>query len=99
MIHIIWEFQIDPLQASKFEEIYGSWGAWSLLFQQSKDYHGTTLLKDSTMPGRYFTIDQWAKLDAFESFKAEHINAYNDLDHECEKLILIERKIGIFKNV
>jgi len=99
MIHIIWEFQIDPSQVKAFEEMYGSQGAWALLFQQSEEYHGTTLLKDHIVPNRYFTIDQWNKLDAFESFKAQHIKAYRDLDHTCEKLTIAERKIGVFENV
>ena len=43
MIHIIWEFQAAPLQITTFEQVYGSKGDWTVLFRQSKEYHGTTI--------------------------------------------------------
>ena len=52
-----------------FEEIYGSGGAWALLFQQSKNYRGTRLLKDYDKLGRYLTIDQWDDLVDFGTLK------------------------------
>ncbi len=69
MVYIIWEFDSEPSQVTVFEEIYGLRGAWALLFQQSKNYHGTSLLKDPNKLGRYLTIDQWVNLVDFENFK------------------------------
>ncbi len=97
MIYIIWEFDVEPSQIALFEEIYSSHGAWTLLFSQSKNYHGTTLLKDHAKPARFITIDRWGKIDDFESFKTQHLEAYNQLDKQCEYFTLAERKIGIFE--
>jgi heme-degrading monooxygenase HmoA len=96
MIHIIWEFQITPAHSAEFEKIYGAQGAWVILFKKSKDYYGTTLLKDSNAPFRYLTIDQWENMDAFENFKSQNLNAYTELDSSCVKFILSEKKIGVF---
>lgn len=99
MIHIIWEFQVELPQIVAFEKAYSSQGAWAVLFQQSKEYHGTTLLKDSTTTSRYFTIDCWSDLDAFNSFKTKFAKAYQELDYACEKITLTERQIGIFEKI
>jgi hypothetical protein len=99
MIHIIWEFQVDPSQIIAFEKNYGPQGAWGILFQQSEDYHGTILLKDNAASGRYLTIDRWNSFAAFENFKAQHFKIYNDLDLICEKLTLTEREIGVFEAI
>ena len=96
MIHIIWEFQVDPAHIAEFEKNYNAKGTWAILFNRSENYHGTTLLKDNNIFSRYLTIDQWDNFVAFEDFKAKHLKAYNDLDLACEKLTLSENKIGIF---
>lgn len=96
MIKIIWEFQVDSSQLNEFEQAYDSQGYWASFFKQSKKYHGTQLIKDISIPGRYFTIDQWDDLEAFENFKSQNISAYQKLDNSCEKLTLAECKIGIF---
>jgi quinol monooxygenase YgiN len=96
MIHIIWEFQVDPAHIAEFEKNYNTQGAWATLFNQSENYHGTTLLRDNNIFSRYLTINQWDNFVAFEDFKAKHFKAYNDLDLACEKLTLSENKIGIF---
>lgn len=99
MIHIIWEFQVDSAHIAEFEKNYNAQGAWTILFNQSENYHGTTLLKANNIFCRYLTIDQWDNSVAFEDFKAKHLQAYNDLDLACEKLTLSEKKIGIFGSV
>ncbi len=96
MVDIIWEFNVEPSQVTAFEEIYGQGGAWVLLFQQSENYHGTSLLKDHDKLGRYLTIDRWDNLVDFENFKDKHIEAYEALDRACENLTLTEKKVGIF---
>ena len=99
MIYIIWEFDVEPSQIKAFEEIYDSRGAWAQLFQRSKSYHGTNLLKDCDKLGRYLSIDQWDVLVDFENFKNEHTEAYEALDRACENLTLSERKLGVFSSI
>ncbi len=96
MVYIIWEFEVKSSKASVFEEIYGHHGNWVAFFHQSKHYHGTTLLKDPVKPERYLTIDQWDDSVAFEVFKTQHREAYNQLDRQCEALTVAEKKIGVF---
>ena len=97
MIHIIWEFQVEPSQVDEFERNYSQQGAWARLFSKSENYHGTLLLKDSNASGRYLTIDRWNSLADFEDFKAQHLKAYDDLDRVCEILTLAEKKMGVFE--
>ncbi len=97
MVYIIWEFRANESHIAEFEQVYGLQGAWSKLFQKSPGYHGTQLLIDhSTPPGRYFTIDCWKQLDAFEHFKAKFAEKYQMLDKYCENLTQSEQKIGNF---
>lgn len=97
MIEIIWEFHIHPSRVAEFERNYGSDGAWAVLFRESKNYHGTILLKDSELTQRYITIDKWEKLEDFENFQLEFQKAYSELDSLCENLTVSEKMLGIFQ--
>jgi quinol monooxygenase YgiN len=96
MIHIVWEFTVDPLNIDEFEKHYGSKGTWAVFFGLSEDYYGTLLLKDDSVPFRYLTIDQWRDSAAFESFKSQNFKRYTELDARLERLTSYENKIGIF---
>lgn len=97
MIYIIWEFQVHSPQIIEFEKTYGSNGSWATLFMKSKNYHGTTLIKDSMKIGRYLTIDCWNELSAYDKFVKKFSKEYHEIDQLCEKMTSSERKIGIFE--
>src|SRR5690242_8954800 len=99
MIYIIWEFQINSHQTAEFEKAYGSQGTWATLFAKSKNYHGTTLIKDNINIGRYLTIDYWDKLADFDLFIKKFSKDYQKLDDLCEKITSSEKKIGIFEKI
>jgi hypothetical protein len=95
----LWEFNVSPALAADFERYYGPAGTWAQLFSHSPDYIGTLLLKDTTVPGRYLTIDRWRNEDAYLLFRSAYAMQYAELDNECEQLTLDERSLGAFSEL
>ena len=96
MIVIVWEFRVQPGQATGFERAYGPEGDWARLFRRSPAYRGTELLRDPEDPGRYLTLDRWEDASDFEAFKADHGDDYRRLDRVCEPFCSEERLVGRF---
>ena len=96
MFVILWQFDIAEDKVAAFEDAYGPQGSWSTLFAHSAEYHGTELLKDAYVPGRYLTIDRWDSEAAFRAFRKQHDAAYETLDRACDPLTSSESRIGAF---
>jgi len=96
MIHVLWEFHVLPGCEAEFESIYGSEGGWAELFRNDPAYHGTTLLRDLQLSGRYITSDRWENIDMYQSFKQKFAADYRRLDEQCERLTDSEKMIGVF---
>jgi len=96
MFVILWEFEVKPGSEPAFENAYGAQGDWVRLFQRDPRYRMTYLLKDTSRPRIYFTMDLWDSEHACENFKNLHGDAYHALDHACEPLTLGERFLGAF---
>lgn len=96
MFVILWQFDIAEDRIAGFEEDYGPSGSWSRLFSRSSAYHGTELLRDAYVPGRYVTIDRWDSEDAFRSFRALYDADYEALDRSCDAITAGEIRIGAF---
>jgi heme-degrading monooxygenase HmoA len=99
MFVILWRFQVKPGLEKEFEKSYGPEGVWAALFRASAAYRGTRLLRDSSLPGRYFTMDSWDSMAAHDSFRSQNTAAYDALDHECETLTESESIIGSFETI
>ena len=94
MYMIIWEYLVAEGKEAEFEPIYGSDGDWRQLFRRSKGYLGTELLRDSSNPRRYITIDRWESAAAFETFLEEYRAEYEAMDARCERLTEHEQQIA-----
>jgi heme-degrading monooxygenase HmoA len=99
MYVIIWEYRLRPERVDEFEKIYGRNGAWSELFQQGSGYLGTELLRDSSDPYRYLTIDRWHSLSDYESFLSTWKTEYENLDAHCEGLTEQEASLGRWETI
>jgi hypothetical protein len=98
MIIIIWEFKVKLEKIVIFEEFYAAKGKWAKLFAQSKDFGGIELLKNRETE-TYLTIDRWASLEAFDTFKFKFKKEYQELDEICEDFTISEKKLGVFNSV
>jgi heme-degrading monooxygenase HmoA len=96
MFVILWEFEVKPGSENAFESVYGAQGDWFRLFRRDPHYRMTYLLKDTSRPRIYFTMDLWDSEGAYEHFINEHRETYNALDQTSEGLTLRERFIGAF---
>ncbi len=94
MYLIIWEYQVKPQHLTAFTSIYASDGAWAMLFQQSKEFLGTELLRDEGNVYQLITLDRWTSSEAHEEFMTNFQIEYKKLDAECEGMTERERLIG-----
>lgn len=92
----LWEFQVPPELQLEFEQHYRAGGTWARLFSGSAGYIETRLLKDRSIVGRYVTVDRWRDEEAFQAFRSEFSQQYEQLDRECERLTVGERLLGAF---
>lgn len=98
MIQILWIIEYKPDRLPEFENAYGVNGRWAQLFRMAEGYIETCLKRDIENTNRFLVIDHWRDLESFESFKRRYQSAYDELDHHCEELTLVETKIGIFSS-
>lgn len=95
----VWQYQVKTGCESEFERAYGTEGEWVRLFQGSKGFLGTELLKDLVRDGRYVTIDRWTSEAEYESFVKEHQSWYQAIDRRCEMLTEMEASIGAYESI
>jgi heme-degrading monooxygenase HmoA len=91
---ILWEFLVRPGWEAEFESAYGPEGAWVRLFAQGDGYLGSELLRNTSVPRRYTTIDRWRSADDFAHFRDAHAAQYAALDSRCEAWTEAETSIG-----
>lgn len=96
MIQVVWKFRIKEGKRKGFEQYYRSRGKWAALFEKSKAYHGTVLLRDTEDPDRYLLYDQWEDIDSFRRFKQDHMKEYEKLDQKCHEFTEEETCLGFF---
>jgi len=99
MYVIIWEYRVRPASVREFEKIYGENGAWAKLFQNGSGYLGTELLRDSSDPYHYLTIDCWNSITDYEAFLSKLKKEYEMLDAQCENLIEQETLLGKWESI
>ena len=96
MFVILWEYEVKPGCAERFESVYGPNGDWAKLFQTDAHFRETRLLADTSRPRCYFTLDFWDSESAFLEFKAAQAAAYAALDLATEGLTVSERRVAAF---
>ncbi len=92
-------FVYDVRQPAEFEAAYGADGEWAQFFRQGAGYVGTEVLRDLEQPGRYLVIDRWDSRDAYNTFVAEHREAYMQRVDDTAYLYDQELRFGTFENV
>ena len=92
----IWEFEVPSNADAELQRHYGPNGTWVALFRQDPEYIETLLLKDTSRPGRYVTIDRWRSADAYHSFLERFAKQYEGLDRLCAVLTVRETNLGLF---
>ena len=97
MFVVLWEFEVKPEHAERFEKVYGPGGDWDSLFHTDAQHADTRLFRDTTRSGVYLTADFWLSRESYEGFLAARRSEYTALDAATEKLTQRERKIGAFE--
>jgi len=93
MHRIEWEFRPAPERLEEFLAAYGPEGAWVKLFRRAAGFLGTQLVPAAGRPGWYRTIDRWRAPEDHVAFHAAFGEEYRELDRQCERLTLEERRV------
>ena len=94
MFLVLWEFEVKPGRAQRFQEVYGPGGDWDSLFRSDPNHVETRLFQDTMRSGVYLTADYWHSRESYEEFLALRRSEYKTLDAAAEELTLSERHIG-----
>jgi heme-degrading monooxygenase HmoA len=98
MIQVVWVFIVKKNAEARFEQAYGPGGEWARLFARYSGFLGTTLLRDTSRPRRYLTIDAWKSRADRERMLAAAAEEYSALDAEFDALTESEAEIGVFES-
>jgi quinol monooxygenase YgiN len=93
---VVWEFRARIGLDAEFERAYGPDGEWADLFRRAEGYLGTELIRDTTSPRRYLTIDRWTSAAAYEQFLQTWRAEYDGLDRQCHTMTEFEGRVGDF---
>ncbi len=96
---IVWEFTVREEQIAAFISAYDSDGDWAQLFRRADGYLGTELLRSTSSPNVFLTIDRWQSLASFENFLDRFGAEYKKLDALFEGYTLAEKKVGVFSSL
>jgi len=99
MVQVIWEFVVHKETLAEFEQAYGPTGSWVRLFEHYQGYCGTELVRDSSNPRRYLTIDSWTTLEERAAMLKNGQAEYTRLDRELGVLIESEIEVGVFTSL
>jgi hypothetical protein len=94
MFLVLWEFEVKPGRAERFQEVYGPGGDWCSLFRSDPNHAGTRLFQDTARSDVFLTADYWLSRKSYEEFLALRRSDYKRLDAATEDLTLSERYVG-----
>jgi len=92
----IWEYYVKDDFVSEFENIYRPDGPWVRLFKEGKGYIKTELHQVIENKTRFLTIDFWTSKSAYDSFRKQFSEEFEELDKVCETLTEKEIHLGSF---
>lgn len=95
----IWQFRVPSENAEEFEAIYGPAGEWATLFRREISFLGVQLLRSTSHPNIYLTIDTWDSAEAWAAFLRAWGDDYTALDARCNSLSVAEGEVGSFHRV
>jgi heme-degrading monooxygenase HmoA len=97
VVQLVWEFVAREDMLGEFERHYAGDGTWAQLFQRSRGFRGTALLRDTQRRGRYLAVDSWDSAEAHRAMREKFSREYEELDRACEEFTERESHIGDFE--
>ena len=76
----IWRYTIRPERREAFLAAYRSAGDWARLFSRDPNYLGTDLLRNSSDPNDFLTIDYWTSESARDAFREQYAEEFAALE-------------------
>ena len=98
MYLVIWTYRVKEEHREAFETLYGEAGDWVDWFRGSPDFISTELLRSSSEPLTYLTIDRWKSRSAYEDHYKTGGKRYDELDARGDLYTLDEVRLGAFES-
>ena len=83
---ILWQFEVRDDKTTEFLRAYGIEGEWAQLFRRAEGYQGTELLRSTSKPNCFITIDRWSSSEDFDNFQRQYGAKYSALDAALSEL-------------
>jgi len=96
VVAVVWQFDIRPGAADKFERLYGADGEWTKLSRQSRSFLGSSFLRDIRTESRYLLVEYWGEMVVYEKHVADFSDELITLEQEREKLVDRMETVGVF---
>ena len=96
VVAIVWQFDVRPGREKEFEDLYGADGAWTQLSRRSREYLGSSFLRDIALDRRYLLVEYWGEMVIYEKHLADFSREVEAL--ERQRALLVERAepAGVF---
>ena len=94
---IVFEYEVEPTERDRFEQVYGRDGEWAAFFRGGDGYLGSELYRSEQDPSRYLVIDRWASADAYEAFLEANRAEYDRRSRATEAVYRSESVVGRFQ--
>lgn len=95
MIALVWRYEVREQHRALFETAFGPQGECARLFARSHGFRGAELFRCED--GSYLKLDVWDGQGDFETFLAEHRDAYEALDHRTGAWRRAEHRLGQYE--
>jgi heme-degrading monooxygenase HmoA len=79
----VWRYRVRAVKTDVFLRAYGPDGEWVDLFRRGEGYISTELLRDTTDPAVFMTIDRWESRAAYDTFRKKFAEEYLARDSIC----------------
>jgi quinol monooxygenase YgiN len=96
VVAIVWQFDVRPGRAKDFEDLYGADGAWTQLSRRSREFLGSSFLRDIASDHRYLLVEYWGEMVIYEKHLADFSREVDELEHQRAEIIEHREALGVF---
>ena len=96
MVAIVWQLDVRPGRTKEFEDLYGADGAWTELSRRSREFLGSSFLRDIASDHRYLLVEYWGEMVIYEKHLADFGDEVAELERLRAELLEHREALGVF---
>src|SRR3954454_9531205 len=95
MVSIVWQFNVKRGREAEFEQLYGADGERTTMNRHTREYLGSSFLRDQSEPSRYLVIEYWSEMLVAEQHNSFRPAALIALDGAEPGLLESTEPLGV----